>query len=128
VNYDRPTAGELRAGQAAAWGPPPAAARPRMRLVAWRPLRKGSLRGFASVALPIGLTIRDCPVLTGPKGPWATLPGKPQVDKDGQPKRDVNGKLAYAALVEWEGRELPDRFSAAVVDLVRAAHPGAFDD
>ena len=56
MNYGRPTAGELRAGEAAAWGPPPAAARPRMRLVAWKPLRKGSLRGFATVELqPIGL-------------------------------------------------------------------------
>lgn len=111
MNYVRPTAGELRAGEAAACGPPPAAARPRMRLVAWKPLRKGSLRGFASIALPIGLTIRDCPLLTGLHAPWATLPGKPQVDKEGQPKREVHGKLAYSAPLEWDGRELRDRFS-----------------
>ena len=34
----------------------------RMQLIEWRPLIKNSLRGFASVALPCGLKIRDIPV------------------------------------------------------------------
>jgi hypothetical protein len=50
---------------------------------------------------------------------------KPQVDKDGQHKRDVNGKPAYRPVLEWRDRDLSDRFSAAVVDLIRASHPDA---
>jgi hypothetical protein len=63
-------------------------------------------------------------VLIGRNGAWATLPGKPQVDKHGQPKRDANGKLACVAMLDWESRELRDRFSEEVVELVRARHPG----
>jgi hypothetical protein len=128
MNYIRPAAAELRAGEVAAWGVRPAPARPRMRLVAWRPLRKGALLGFASVWLPIGLKIVGCPVLTSPHGPWANLPGKPWVDKGGQLKRDANGKPAYAALLEWDNRALRDRFSRAVIELICARHPDAFDE
>ena len=99
-----------------------------LRLVAWRPLRKGSLRGFATIRLPIGLTIRDCPVLVGRNGAWATLPGKPQIDAEGRQKKDVNGKALYAAVLEWEDRALNDRFSAAVVSAVRRHYPGDLEE
>jgi hypothetical protein len=95
---------------------------PRMRLISWKPLVKGSLCGFAAVELPIGLKIFHCPVLTGANGPWASLPSKPQVDKGGQ-KTDVNGKGAYTPVCEWRDRSLSNRFSGAVVTLVRAEHP-----
>jgi hypothetical protein len=100
---------------------------PGARLVEFRPAIKGALRGFATVELPIGLRIRDMPVLVGRNGPWASMPAKPQIDKAGQHKRDANGKTAYAAILEWRDRELSDRFSAAVIALIRAAHPDALD-
>ena len=55
----RPSEGELRRGEAATWGRPPAPERPRMRLVSWKPLIKGALRGFATLELPIGLKLID---------------------------------------------------------------------
>jgi hypothetical protein len=73
----------------ATWGDRPD--RPRMRLVAWRPVTKGALRGFATVELPIGLKIHDCPVFTSHGKTWATLPGKPQIDKEGRQKADCGG-------------------------------------
>jgi hypothetical protein len=54
-----------------------------MRLVNWRALRQGKLFGFADVELPIGLRIDQCPVLDGPEGVWASLPTRPEIDRDG---------------------------------------------
>jgi hypothetical protein len=122
-----PIEAELRRGEVATWGPRPdvGAARPKIRLISWKPLVKNSLRGFAAVELPIGLKIADIPVLVSNGKAWASLPSKPQVDKDGQHKRDTNGKPAYTPILEWRDRNLSDRFSAAVVDLIHASHPGA---
>jgi hypothetical protein len=107
--------------------PDPEASRRRMRLVEWRPLVKGSLRGFASVELPSGLQIIDCPVFAGNKGrSWAGLPSKPQLDRDGI-QRFVDGKPAYTPVLAWCDKALRDRWSDAVVALVRQAHPEAFD-
>jgi len=100
----------------------------RMILRAWRPMIKGALRGFATVELPIGLKIHDVPVLTGANGPWANLPSKPWVEKDGRQKIGADGKALYSVVVEWRDKALRDAFSAAVIGLVRAAHPDAFDD
>ena len=83
-----------------------------------------SLRGFATIALPIGLRIFDVPVLVGKNGAWANLPSKPQLDGDSRQKTDMNGKPAYTAIVEWRDRALSGRFSDAVVALIREAHPG----
>jgi hypothetical protein len=76
--------------------------------------------------LPIGLTINDILVLVGKSGPIATLPGKPQINRDGRQKTDVNGKAQYASILKWCDRHLSSRFSETVVELVHAAHPGAF--
>jgi hypothetical protein len=50
-----------------------------MRLVGWKPLFKGILRGFTTGEPPIGLTLIDCGVLVGTKGAWANPPVKPQL-------------------------------------------------
>ena len=59
-----PGESELRRGEAATWGTPSAPSRPIARLLNWKPLVKNSLRGFADVALPIGLKIYEIPVLS----------------------------------------------------------------
>jgi hypothetical protein len=98
--------------------------KPKLRLVSWRALNKNSLRGFATVELPIGLTIADIPVLVSQGGLWAALPAKPQLDQNGRHRRDANGKPAYSPILQWRDKDLSKRFSATVVELVRAAHPG----
>jgi hypothetical protein len=98
-----------------------------MRLVGWKSLVKGSLRGYATVELPIGLKIHDVPVLIGPNGPWASLPSKPQIDKDGRHKTDANSRAAYSPVLEWRDRTLADP-SAAVVALVHAEYAGDLDE
>jgi hypothetical protein len=113
-----------RRAAAATWGDPtpPSAERPRMKLIGWKPIRKGDLAGFAPIVLPIGLKIVDCPVLVSRGEAWAMLPSKPQIDKDGRHKTDADGRPAYSPVIEWRDRALADRFSAALVALVRAEH------
>jgi hypothetical protein len=125
-NY-RPNQAELRRAEDATWGPRADSERPkRMRLVSFKAISKGALRGFATVELPIGLTISDVPVLTSNGKSWAALPAKPVLDPDG-PHARTDGKPVYAAILHWRDRALSDRFSAAVVDLVNAAHSDALD-
>jgi hypothetical protein len=120
-----PSQAALRRGELA-WGArPDAVDRPRMRLLSFKPMVKGALRGFSTVELPIGLKLIDCPIFVGTSGASATLPSKPVVSRDGKRCRP-DGRPQFAAILEWRDRQLSDRFSAAVVELVRAAHPDAF--
>ncbi len=101
--------------------------RPKMRLISFKPLPKGALRGFATVELPIGLVMHDVCVLIGKNGPWASLPAKPVLDREGRHVKPDGVKGQYAAILEWRDRATADKFSAAVVDMVRAAYPDALD-
>jgi hypothetical protein len=124
-----PVEAELRRSERATWGPRPdiGQSRPKIRLISWKPLVKNSLRGFATVELPIGLKIVDCPVLVSNGKAWASLPTKPVLDRDGKHLKP-DGKPQYSAILEWKSRDLADRFSEAVVELVRQTHPGDLDD
>jgi hypothetical protein len=128
-----PRARELRPGEPLAWGsrtdvrPARAAERSRMRLAAFREIRKGTLIGRARIRLPVGLTIVDVAIFTGRNGIFAALPTKAQFDRDRRQNRDANGKSAYVKILEWRDRVLGDRFSEVVVSLVHAVHPAALD-
>ena len=89
----------------------------------WRPMRKNSLLGFARVELPSGMVVHDVTILTGERGPWASPPSKPMVGKDGTVLTDDKGKARYSPIIEFTSKEVRDRFSAAVVDALRASHP-----
>jgi hypothetical protein len=92
-----------------------------LRLVSWQPFRKGPLRGFATVELPIGLKIFDVSIWTVSNGLWAGLPAKWR-------KTDVNGTPVNAEVPRWRDRAAAERFSQAVVALVRQAHPNDLAD
>jgi hypothetical protein len=122
----RPSAVKLRRSEVAAWGHRPNTApdRPKLRLISWKPLNKKSLRGFATLQLPIGRKVSDCRVFVSNGKAWASVQSKPQIDREGRQKTDGTGKVVYAPVLEWRSRDLADRFSDAVVALVRAEHPG----
>jgi hypothetical protein len=103
--------------------PPPR----QMRLVSFKLVGKGALIGFANIELPNGLKIDDCPVLTSHGKVWATFPAKPQLGKDGR-QIVVDGKKQFAAILAWPDRATADRWSDAVVALVRAKHPEALNE
>jgi hypothetical protein len=130
----RATATQLRRGEAATWSARTAEA-PRLRLRIWKraPEKPGSsLVGFANFTLTIGaawLEIDDLPVLRTQGRAWAAWPAKPTVTREGTVARiPGTSKIRYVSILRWADRETSQRFSQAVVELVRQRDPGAFDD
>jgi hypothetical protein len=94
-------------------------------LLAWKPLRRNSLRGFAKVRVGRTLILHDVAVHQAGERRWAQPAAKPQIDKDGAIKRDATGKPLYVPIVEWTDREAADAFSVGVVDAIEREYPGA---
>ena len=118
----RPSEAELRSGEAAAWSPRPGttAQRPKMRLVSWKPIANGTLRGFATVELPIGLKLIDCAVFVGTNGARARPPAKPQPDKDGRQRNHCFACGARGEVIEFLRRYDNPDCGSAVVKLASA--------
>ena len=101
----------------------------RMTLRSWKPVRKGSLIGFAGVDLPIGLQIDDIVVMAAGSTIWATLPARPVLTTDGRVARlPGSSKPHYVSILRWRDRKLSAAFSRRVVELVREQHPDAFEN
>jgi len=66
-----------------------------MRLLAWKPMRRGGPVGLATVILPIRLRLLDRPTLVSDGKLCAALASKRQIDKDGRHKPDATDRLAY---------------------------------
>ena len=94
----------LRRNEAAASRGPRSDRPPRTRLLAWKRLAKGSMRGFTAIELPIGLRINDCPILVGPNGAWANLPSRPVLDREGRHVKPDGRKGQYAPALEWRDK------------------------
>ena len=94
----------------------------------WKPMRKGALRGFASVSMPSGMILREVSILQSNGRPWASPPSKPMLDRDGRAMVDDAGKRRYSAIIEFASKETRDRWSAAVIVALREAHPEALGD
>jgi hypothetical protein len=88
----------------------------------WRPRRKGSLRGFASVRVGRSLILFDCPVNSANGRTWCSLPGKPKMRADGSAYLDKDGKPIWSPLGKWDDRATQDRFSEGVVAAIIQAH------
>jgi hypothetical protein len=102
----------------------------RMVLRKWSPLRKGALIGFANITLPppLALEIDDVAILQINGKTWVSLPARPIIGQDGRVgKLPGSGKTHYVSSLRWGDRRLATAFSQRVVELVRAADPGAFD-
>jgi hypothetical protein len=98
------------------------------RVIEWRPLRRNSPIGFAKVELPSGMIIADVTILTGERGPWASPPSKPMIDRDGHAMKDPKGKIRCTPLIEFTSKEIRDRFISTVIEAIRLAHPEAFSN
>jgi hypothetical protein len=97
-----------------------------LRLLSFKPIAKNGLAGFASVELGIGLRLFDLPVFSsGQAGPWVGLPRRPSLDRDQRQRIGADGKPAFEAVAEWRDHETANRFSAAVIELIRATYPDA---
>ena len=103
------------------------APRPGLQLLDWKPLsnRKGALVGIASIKLPNGLAIHKVMLFAQGERRWASLPAEPMIGRDGVAMTDAAGKRRYVSLLSWPDKAVADRFSAAVIAAIEAAHPGA---
>jgi hypothetical protein len=102
-----------------------------VKLLGWKKVVRGTLRGFLDIEVSVehahALQIFECPVNVGPNGPWVGLPGKPQIDRDGNLRRKPNGKPEYVAVNKWGNAETRELFSRAALRLLLARHPDALD-
>ena len=98
--------------------PPPM----QVSLTDWRPLRRNSLLGFASVRVG-ALLIKDITLHVANGKRWAGLPAKPRLSAGGEVMKDAKGKVLYTPVMEWTNRDTADRFSNAVIDAVAREHP-----
>lgn len=97
-----------------------------VRCIAWRPLHKNTLRGFADICIvEMRMTIREVAVhAQGPKA-WAQPPARPWI-QGGELVREA-GKIQYSPILEFDGAAVRAAFSAAVVRAVRDYDPRALD-
>ena len=93
-------------------------------LLEWRPMKRNSLRGFATVRLGKSLKISDIPVHCSAGKRWASLPSKPQIGSDGVVQKDDRGKPKYIPIVSWIDTDARDSFSEGVIQAVEAQYPG----
>jgi hypothetical protein len=93
----------------------------------WRPLKRNSLRGFLSLTLePSGIVLHDCALHRKGDREWIGLPGKPQMDRDGQQRKDpTTGEALYTPIVEIPDKDARQRFQNAALDAVRELLGGA---
>jgi hypothetical protein len=90
-----------------------------VKVLSWRPVVKGALRGFATVQLGRSLKITDLSILLSNGKLWVAFPRKPLVS-DGKALLDDNNKQRYAQILEWTDKTAADRFSVAVIAAIRA--------
>ena len=88
----------------------------RMTVSNVKTINKGSLVAFFDLEFTgMKLTICGCMYMKKGENEWVSFPTRPYQGQDGQTK--------YAWILKWENKELSDRFSAAVVPLVKAMLP-----
>ena len=86
----------------------------------WRPMRKNTLLGFARIRIAeMRLVIHDVAVHEKNGILWAQPPSKPWL-KDGALITGEGGKVQYSPIFEFDGREVREAFSRAVVNAVLA--------
>jgi hypothetical protein len=95
----------------------------------YTPIEKNSLLGKADIYVAeMRLTIRGVLILKSNERMWASLPSPAMLDKEGVALRDDRGKVKYSYCFEFDGREVRDAFSRAVIAAVLARAPEAFDE
>jgi hypothetical protein len=90
-----------------------------VRVLGWRPLVKGALRGFVTVQLGRSLKLTDLSIVSSNGKLWVAFRDKPLL-ADGKALLDDKGKQRYVTIMEWTDKAAADRFSAAVIAAGRA--------
>ncbi len=86
---------------------------------AWKAHEKNTLKGFADLWLRAArLNISGVAVHEKNGKRWVQLPARPQLDKDRNLVRDSDGKVQYAKMMDFDSKEVADRFNAAAVKAI----------
>lgn len=92
------------------------------------PWRSNTLFGFVTIRIPaLHLRIVDLTVHQKNESRWVGMPGKPQVDREGNVRRDDRGKVLYTSVLEFTDKATRDAFSARVIESLLEFAPAAFD-
>jgi hypothetical protein len=91
----------------------------------FKPIAAGALRGFCDVHLPSGMVLHRCGIFTKDGKAWASPPSKQVIGRDGTVQKTADGKTRYEPTVSFADRATQERWSAQVIEAVRAAHPAA---
>ena len=86
-------------------------------------VERNTLRGFAKVRTPSGIIFHDVAIHRQADAAWASPASKPLLNRDGQHIKDASGKAQWVPIVSFTSRELRDKFSTAVIDVLRIPHP-----
>lgn len=106
---------------------------PHLRCVAYRPMCRGSLRGFASIAFYLGdaagpkFILHSIGIHTHENGANYAAPPSQAVIRDGAAVKDpATGKVTYGPpLLEFSNKDARRSWSDAVVRAVLAYDPNA---
>ena len=86
---------------------------------AWRPCERNTLRGFADLRLDnVSLNIGGCALHERNGKRWVQLPARPQLDEARNLIRNDAGKIQYAKVLDFDSREVADRFNAAALTAI----------
>ena len=87
--------------------------------VGFKPFERNTLRGFADLHLAAArLNIHGCAVHERDGKRWIQLPARPQLDKNRNLVKDADGKITYARVMEFDSREVAERFSEAALKAI----------
>jgi hypothetical protein len=100
--------------------------RPRARCLRWRPLRRGSLVGFADVQVG-GIVFNDVAVHQGNGGRWAAPAGIPVLDSERRQTTDAAGKLCWKPSIGFANNRAKESFRQAVFEALADAGLQPFD-
>ena len=87
----------------------------------WTAFERNTLKGFADIFVAaVHLNIRGCAVHEKNGKRWVQLPARPQLDKNRDLIRDDSGKIQYAKVLDFDSREVSDRFSDAALKAIES--------
>jgi hypothetical protein len=80
------------------------------------------LIGRVRIRLPCRLEISDVGVFEKAGVRGAQLPAEMMRDATGMVVKDDRGKTRYRSTIKWSTRDLQERFSRALIELIEAEH------
>lgn len=86
-----------------------------MKIRAFTPMHRGTLRGFCDVQLENGMILLGCSVHEGAGKRWANPPARLMIGPDRRPLLDDRGRPRYEPAVDWTTRGGRWAWSQAVV-------------